>query len=146
MSNIHTYADLPSSDDETSTPFLASHYTNPSSHGSSPPEDSFWSLNIHPSHYQPIHFLFTLLGCPCFIGPPFSRTRLKDYLRLLVTFLFYVSIADIIMFIVELAFCGVKMRLYVIPAPRDTNALIGMGAKVASKVRDGQLWRLIVPV
>jgi hypothetical protein len=43
---------------------------------------------------------------PCFIGNPISKTRRNDYIRLLLSFIFWISIIEIIYFIVEICVGG----------------------------------------
>jgi membrane associated rhomboid family serine protease len=108
--------------------------------------DQFWSPNMDspPSKWYHIFFLMCF---PCFLGPICSPTRKRDYLRLVTSFIFWVSIVDIVYFIVELAVGGV--------VPWSKNTMIGPGSETLIRLggkwvplmkKNLELWRFITPM
>ena len=83
--------------------------------------------------------------CPCFVGPPCSPTRKQDYKNMLKTFCFWISIVQIIYFIVEVSVGGIDSSNPSI-GPSSSTLLL-LGAKSAYKIKkEYQLWRLFTPL
>lgn len=108
--------------------------------------DPFWSYNLPPGEQPKLHHMCCMCCCPCCVGPPCSPARRNDWSRAFRTFILWISIIDIIYFIVELSF-GV--------APLSENSTIGptpetlirLGAKETSLIAvNNQVWRLFVPI
>jgi hypothetical protein len=54
----------------------------------------FWSNNLES---EPKWYHYFLMMCfPCFVGNPCSIIRRRDYLKLLTTFIFWISIIDVL--------------------------------------------------
>eukprot|EP01080_Neovahlkampfia_damariscottae_P010509 gene10509-3031_t len=107
----------------------------------------FWSNNLEEQQPKWYHYLL-MMTCPCFVGNPCSSVRKRDYLRLFTTFIFWVSIIQILYFIVE---------IIVEPgfAPYSQNSMIGpsggtlikLGAKFGPLIRyKYQIYRLFLPI
>ncbi|KAL0483840.1 rhomboid-like protease [Acrasis kona] len=109
-------------------------------------DDQFWSWNLGEQQPKWYHILL-LCCCPCFVGNPCSPIRRQDYKRMLLTFIFWITILDIIYFIVEVSLGGVVSR-EVNPAlgPGDAT-LIKLGAKQAYLIKNKyEIHRLLVPI
>ena len=57
-------------------------------------DDQFWSWNLGDQQPKWYHVLL-LCCCPCFVGNPCSPIRRKDYLRMLLTFFFWITVLDV---------------------------------------------------
>lgn len=92
----------------------------------------FWSWNLQepPKWYH----MVLLCCCPCFVGPICSDVRKEDYKRMLKCFLFWVTILDIIYFIVELSVGGIASSNSSLGPPEST--LILLGAKYGPKIKN----------
>ncbi|KAL9648054.1 hypothetical protein ABK040_012108 [Willaertia magna] len=107
-------------------------------------EDMFWSYNLHGVQPQWYHMCL-MCCCPCFVGNPCSPVRKGDYIRMLKTFLFWISIIQIIYFIVELSVGGIDSKNTSLGPPAST--LLLLGAKSAAYIKHKyQIFRLITPI
>lgn len=108
-------------------------------------EGMFWSWNLT-SPPQWYHMVL-LCCCPCFVGPPCSDVRKQDYKRMLKTFLFWATIAEIIYFIVEISYGGVTSTSVNPSIGPPTSALRKLGAKSAYDIkRRYQIFRLVTAI
>lgn len=95
--------------------------------------DQFWSYNLEGQQPKIHHLVLEMCCCPCFVGPPCSDVRKRDYKKMLLSFSFWLTIIQvrrilfkltkcnkIIYFIVELAVGGI--------APISQNTVIGICA------------------
>eukprot|EP00708_Paratrimastix_pyriformis_P003693 GAFH01002484.1.p2 GENE.GAFH01002484.1~~GAFH01002484.1.p2 ORF type:complete len:334 (+),score=48.50 GAFH01002484.1:69-1070(+) len=158
MSNIHTIADLGGGGGGREAPppaqpmgnFWANQQraqrVNPSAYeegrgGGAPPAaypqmgqmqlvDPFWSPNLPPGSPFGCQEIFCMQCCPCCIGPCCSPVRRFDYKRLLKTFTFWISVVQVIMFIVEVSMGGFSQNL----GP-NTATLLALGAKYAPYIK-----------
>jgi membrane associated rhomboid family serine protease len=124
-----------------------SSFSNENKNNSARQNDTFWSWNLS-EEPQPYHMLLMCL-CPCFVGNPCSSVRISDYKRLLRSFIFYVTLVQIVYFIVELSYKGrgfapVRQNPFLGPS---ANTLKELGAKYGPDIKyKYQIYRLIVPV
>ncbi|KAF0972278.1 hypothetical protein FDP41_009181 [Naegleria fowleri] len=107
-------------------------------------EDMFWSYNLHNIQPQWYHMCL-MCCCPCFVGPPCSPVRKQDYKNMLMTFCFWISIVQLIYFIVELSVGGFDPQNPSIGPSSLT--LLKLGAKSSYYIKEKyELWRLVVPL
>jgi membrane associated rhomboid family serine protease len=106
--------------------------------------DSFWTWNLQ---QEPQWYHMTLLCfCPCLVGPVCSPARKADYRRLLVTFILWTTVLQIVYFIVELGFSGRDFVKNPSLGP-STDVLRKLGAKYAPDIKYRyHIHRLIVPI
>jgi membrane associated rhomboid family serine protease len=110
-------------------------------------DDQFWSWNLAPDEPPKWYHMFLVCFCPCLVGNPCSDVRKEDYKRLLVSFIFWISILDLIYFIVEVSIGG-----FVSPSQNPSlgpgsDTLYRLGAKNAYAVKVlYHIHRLLVPV
>jgi membrane associated rhomboid family serine protease len=149
-----TYADLSSDQEQqqqpsTTMPFFY-HYQQQQqeegeARGFSSSDGMFWSWNLTgpPQWYH----MVLLCCCPCFVGPPCSEVRKRDYKLMLQTFLFWITIVDIVYFIVELSIGGITNTEENPSIGPPNRTLILLGAKYVPKIKlQHQYWRLVVPI
>mmetsp|Transcript_7740 Transcript_7740/g.11493 ORF Transcript_7740/g.11493 Transcript_7740/m.11493 type:complete len:347 (-) Transcript_7740:2481-3521(-) len=107
-------------------------------------EDIFWSQNVeHPKHWQ----TFCLMCIPCFIGHPFSKTRLKDYLRFFLSTIVWISIIQIIYFIVSCSIGGFASPSDNPMLGPSSDTLLKLGAKYVYGIcHRYEIYRLVVPI
>jgi membrane associated rhomboid family serine protease len=109
-------------------------------------DDQFWSWNLGDQQPKWYH-IFLLCCCPCFVGNPCSPVRKQDYKRMLLTFIFWVTILDIIYFIVEVSIGGVVSTQENPAIGPSQSTLIMLGAKDAFLIKYYyQIQRLFVPI
>lgn len=106
--------------------------------------DSVWSDNLPPDHIPgTCDVLLVSCGCGCFVGPCCSETRKKDWCNVLKMFTFWISIVQLVMFIVSYALGG-PLGSGLSPS---TYALMQLGAKYAPYIRyKYHFHRLILPM
>lgn len=115
-----------------------------------PPEEEAYAVGYNlvvdlPSRPNPA--LTAVMGCcPCFIGDPCSTLKRLEYKKAIKTICFFISILQILMFIISLSLDGF--------APVSDNwllgptgdALVSMGAKDAYLIKESlQVWRYVTP-
>lgn len=102
-----------------------------------------WNLNEQPQWYH----MLLLCCCPCLVGPLCSDVRKQDYKRLLKTFLFWATIAEIIYFVVEISVGGVTSTSNnpSIGPPTETMRLLGAKSAYDIKARY-QIFRLVTAI
>jgi hypothetical protein len=92
--------------------------------------DSFWSDNINADEIRQYHPYCIQCGCGCCLGNLMSNERKKDYLRLIKTFTFWMSIVQIIYYIISLIIGGFDF-----PHLAPSNYAISLlGAKNSKKI------------
>lgn len=104
--------------------------------------DPFWSHNLPEGEPMGVGQMCCMQCCPCLIGPLCSPVRKADWKRFIQTFTFWISLLQIVVFIVEAAWGGLSSSAI---GP-DTSVLIAMGAKVTACIMQWQLWRLLTPI
>lgn len=139
-----TMVDLGSNDEPVQQNYPTQPYQGPN-FNLSQSIDTFWSPNMENVQPQWYHLIF--MTCfPCFLGPLCSTTRKKDYFRLFTSFIFWISIVEIIYFIVTLivgGFAPVSVNTMIGP---PTQTLINCGAKWVPLMKyNFQYWRFITP-
>ncbi|KAL0490303.1 rhomboid-like protease [Acrasis kona] len=110
-------------------------------------EDQFWSYNLEPGQQPQPYHIFLLCFCPCLIGNQCSPARRGDYIRLLLSFIFWVSIVDIIYFIVTVSVGGFTSPALNPALGPDSDTLYRMGAKSAYAIKvKYEVYRLFSPI
>lgn len=110
-------------------------------------DDTFWSPNLPPEEHVQFHHLLLNACCPCCVGNPCSEVRKYDYKNLLSSFIFWITIVDIIYFIIEVSIGG-----FVSPSQNwslgpGSNTLLLLGAKNTYWIKYyGQVYRLVIPI
>lgn len=91
---------------------------------------------------------YMLQCCPCCVGTPklCSSEGRRDLRTLSKTFVFWVTILQIIMFFVSIIMGGFEdpSKNAMLGPPFKT--LLELGAEDATSIKEGQVWRLITPV
>ena len=111
-------------------------------------EGSTKSTTIDPSRSWALQ-IARVYGCPCTVdGSPFSSDHISDYKSLLKRFTFWVSLADLLMFLVALAcgggFAGLGTNVLLGPTERG---LANAGAKYTYRIVENmQFYRLLTAV
>lgn len=109
-------------------------------------ESSFWSYNLQGESIQWYHMVL-MCCCPCFVGPMCSDVRKSDYKVMLRCFLFWITIVDLIYFLVEICVGGVTNASDNSSLGPPTSTLILLGAKYVPKIKyQYQVWRFVVPI
>lgn len=139
-----TMVDLGPIEDQAPNPYPTQPYQSPNLNFSQS-IDTFWSPNME--NVQPKWYHLIFMACfPCFLGPFCSSTRKKDYFRLFTSFIFWISIVEIIYFIVTLGiggFAPVNVNTMIGP---PTKTLIDCGGKWVPLMKHNyQIWRFITP-
>lgn len=115
---------------------------------STQPDDLYWSYNLQGQQPKWYHILLNCCA-PCFVGPPCSENRKKDWRRLLWSFIAWITVVQIIMFIVEICIKGFADPFTRFP-PRfgpPPDVLLLLGAKNSYLIKyEYQLWRLVTPI
>jgi hypothetical protein len=122
MANIHTIGDFLEND---RSPIISQQQNLNNVH------DSFWSDNIRVDEIRPYHPICIQCGCGCCLGSLISDERKRDYLRLLKTFTFWISVIQIIYFVLSLCIDGFASSFFT----PSNYALSLLGAKDAEKIK-----------
>jgi rhomboid protease GluP len=84
---------------------------------------------------------------PCCIPPLFSAEKKAQYLNLIKSFSFIISLIQVIVFIVEISVGGVVSWADNPSLGPSAATLVDLGAKQAHLMRyDGQVWRFVTPI
>ena len=108
-------------------------------------KETFWTWNLQedPKWYHMMLMCF----CPCLVGPVCSLARRADYRRLLITFMLWVSLAQIVYFIIELGFGGVTNVQENPALGPKIRTLIRLGGKYAPDIKyKYHIHRLFLPI
>lgn len=109
-----------------------------------PPElsSNFWSWNLANESPEQISCgtICLMSYCPCFTGPICSETRKRDWCKFLRTITFWLSLLQLIMYIVSAA---ISKNVGWMVEP-DNSALIKLGANDNLLLKEKyQIWRLL---
>jgi membrane associated rhomboid family serine protease len=110
-------------------------------------DDQFWSWNLPPNAPPQWYHMILLCCCPCFVGNPCSDVRKSDYKRMLLSFIFWISIIDLIYFIVEVSMGGFISPSINPALGPGSDTLYKLGAKNAYAIKVYyHIHRLFVPI
>ncbi|KAJ3425756.1 rhomboid-like protein [Anaeramoeba flamelloides] len=109
-------------------------------------KDPFWSRNIGEDVELTNGQKFGLVCCPCCVGPCRSEERKNDFQKMKKLFMFWVTIVDLIYFVIELFACGFASPSKNATLGPPSSCLNDLGARDSEKIVSGHVYRLIVPV